>query len=285
MILITGGTGTSGKAIVQELSATGAEFRVMVRNPDKAQDIAALRGAHLVKGDFTDESSLRAVLYGVERALLLSNPAEDQVQVQSRFISVAKQAGVRHIVKFSSAGAAVDAPFAFGKWHGQTEEELKNSGIAWTMLRPTFFMQNFLGMAASIKSAGVFYQPAGDGKAPYVDVRDIAAVAVKALTQPRHEGRTYLITGPTDLSCYDIAASISRATGKAVKYVDVPRDTAEASMIQTGMPQWQAEAICQLMDQLRSGTMSGPTDVVEKIAGKTPISFDHFARENAAAFG
>jgi uncharacterized protein YbjT (DUF2867 family) len=152
------------------------------------------------------------------------------------------------------------------------------------MLQPTFFMQNFLGVADQIKNGGAFYQPAGEGKAPYVDVRDIAAVATAALTESGHEGKTYNITGPQDLSCHDVAAAISRGIGKPVRYVDVPRTAAKESMMKGGMPEWQAEAVLELTDLLRAGKMSGVTNTVQEIAKKPPISIDQFVKDHRALF-
>jgi uncharacterized protein YbjT (DUF2867 family) len=284
MILITGGTGTSGKPIVQQLATGSVACRVLVRNPLKAQQELNLPGVSFARGDFNDRASLEAACAGVECALLNSDASPDQVRMQSNFIKAAKKAGVRLVVKFSVQAASPTARFSFGRWHGITEEELKASGMAWTMLQPTFFMQNLLGMADSIRASGAFHQPAGDGKAPYVDVRDIAAVAVKALTEPGHESKSYPITGPADLSCNDIAAAISKATGKPVTYVDVPRAAAKDAMLKSGLPGWRAESLCELMDLLKEGAMAGPTDVVRTVAKRQPITFDEFARAHVAAF-
>jgi uncharacterized protein YbjT (DUF2867 family) len=285
MILITGATGVSGKPIVHQLMAAGAKFRVMARSPGKAREELGLSNDEIVPGDFSDKASVEHACRGIERVLLNSNASPQLVEQQSEFINIARRLGIKHVVKFSVSGASPRAKYTFGQWHGAIEEALKSSGMGWTMLQPTFFMQNSFAFAPSIKKSGQFHQPAGEGRAPYVDVRDIAAVAVKTLTESTHERKSYVITGPKDLTCKDIAKSIAKAIGEPVQYVDVPRETAKASMIQNGMPEWQAEAISELFDLLRKGQMAGPTNTVREVAKKEPFTFDQFARDHVSAFG
>jgi uncharacterized protein YbjT (DUF2867 family) len=282
MILVTGGTGQSGVEIVRQLAATGTRFRALVRNPAKA-DAIRLNGVDIVKGDMADRSSLAPALEGVDRLLLLSSPDATFVEAQGTVISAAKQAGVRHIVKFSAMTADPKSPSTFPRMHGQTEDLVRASELAWTFLRPTFFMQNFLGLADMVKQ-GTIYQPAGEGKSAPVDIRDIAAVAVKALTEAGHEGKSYDITGPDLLSYDDIARILSEAAGHPVKYQNIPPAAAKQAMLGMGMPQFVADAINQLMDQLRAGAYAKRTTVVRDVARKPPITFAQFARENAAAW-
>src|SRR5205814_3546094 len=121
-----------------------------------------------------------AAMEDVERALLLSPPSNRLVEFERAFVDAATKCGVKHVVKFSAFGADANAPTGFSRWHGESEAHLKGSGLAWTMLRPPFFMQNLFGLASMIQN-GTIYQPAGEGKAGHVDVRDIAAVAAAAL--------------------------------------------------------------------------------------------------------
>lgn len=282
MILITGGTGQSGVEIVRQLAATGTRFRALVRNPAKA-DSVRLRGVEVVQGDMADKNSLARALEGVERVLLLSSPDATFVEAQGTVISVAKQAGVRHIVKFSAMTADPKSRSTFPRMHGQTEELVRGSGLAWTFLRPTFFMQNWLGLAGMVKQ-GTIYQPAGDAKAAPVDIRDIAAVAVKTLTEAGHEGKAYDITGPEQLSYHDIARILSEVSGHPVKYQDISPATARQAMLGMGLPEFVADAINQLMDQLRAGQYARTTSVIKDVAKKEPITFGQFAKENVAAW-
>lgn len=282
MILVTGGTGTSGSEIVRQLAATGARFRVMARDPEKAKSLH-LAGVELVAGDFSKPQSLAAALGGVERVLMLSSPDPKQVELQGNLLEAGKRAGVRHVVKFSAMTADPKSPARFPRLHGQTEQQIRASGMAWTFLRPTFFMQNLLGLAEMVKS-GTIYQPAGDSKASFVDSRDIAAVAVKALTESGHEGKAYDITGSELLNYHDIARILSEVTGKPVKYQDIPPAAARQAMLASGMPEWLTDGINELMDQMRTGRYAVLSNVVRDVAGKKATTFAQFAREQAAAW-
>ena len=282
MILITGGTGTTGSEVVRQLAATGARFRALVRNREKAASIR-LPGVELVTGDLSKPVSLPPALGGVDRVFILSSPDPRQVEQQGNLVEAARKAGVRHVIKFSAMTADPNSPSRFPRWHGQTEQQIRASGMAWTFLRPTFFMQNLLGLADMVRS-GTIYQPAADSKAAFVDARDIAAVGVKALTESGHEGKAYDITGPQLLSYHDIARILSEVTGKPVKYQDIPRDAARQAMLGMGMPDETADAINELMDQMRGGEYAKLTNVVRDVARKAPITLAQFARDNAAAW-
>lgn len=282
MILITGGTGTSGVPIVQALLERGQRVRVLARDPIKAAKLLG-NDVELARGDFNDEQLLEAAMEGVERALLNSSPTPDLVESQSRFVDVAKRAGVRHVVKFSAVGARPGAAFRFGDWHGQVEKYLERSGMSWTHLRPSFFMQNFTTMAGMIK-AGTIYASTGDGKAPFVDVRDIASVAAAAVSESGHEGKAYLVTGPAALSYGDVAGTFGKVLGRDVKFVDVPRAVAVQNLVQAGLEPWQAEAINELNDQMKQGNFAEVSDIVRRVGRNEPVTLEAWVRENRAAF-
>jgi len=282
MILISGGTGTTGSEIVRQLAATGTQFRVLARDPQKA---AALRlpGVEVVAGDLSKPQSLGAALAQIDRLLMLSSPEPRQVELQGNLLDAAKRAGVRHVVKFSAMTADPNAKARFPRWHGQTEQQIRTSGLAWTFLRPTFFMQNMLGLADMVRG-GTIYQPAGDSKASFVDIRDIAAVAVKALTEAGHEGKAYDITGPELLSYHDVARILSDVCGNPVKYQDIGRDAARQAMLGMGMPDWLADALNELMDQMRTGEYAVVSNSVRDVTKRPPIKFANFARDKTAAW-
>jgi uncharacterized protein YbjT (DUF2867 family) len=282
MILITGGTGQSGTEIVRQLAATGTRFRALARNPAKAGAIR-IGGVEIVQGDMGDNRSLAPALTGVDRLLLNSAPDASFVESQMNVIDAAKQAGVRHVVKFSAMTADPNSPSTFPRMHGQVEQHLRQSGLAWTLLRPTFFMQNWLGLSGMVKQGTVF-QPAGNGKSAPVDLRDIAAVAVKTLTEAGHEGKVYDITGPQLLTYAEVAQILSEVSGHPVKYQDIPPAAAKPAMVAMGIPEFAADAINELMDQLRAGQYERQTSVVRDVAKKEPIRFMQFAREHLAAW-
>jgi uncharacterized protein YbjT (DUF2867 family) len=280
MILITGATGTTGKELVRLLQARGVRARVMARDPKKLR----AAGMEIVRGDFADAQSLDAALAGIERAFLLSAPDIRSVDLQGRFIEAARRAGAKHIVKLSSIAAALDSPCRLLRWHGEIEKLLEDSGIPHTNLRPSFFMQNLLMMAASIQAEGAFYAPSGTGKMGMIDVRDIAAVALRTLTENGHAGKTYTLTGAEALSHADAAEKLSRATGKPVKHVDVSPADFRAAMLGAGMPEWFADGLNELYAWVREGQAGTLTNTVAELAGTPPIRFDEFARDYAGAF-
>jgi uncharacterized protein YbjT (DUF2867 family) len=278
MILITGGTGTSGGEIAQQLAATGTRFRAMARNPQKAGSLQK-PGIEVVAGDLSHPESLKAALAGVDRLLMLSPPTPHQVEMETNLLNAARTAGVRHIVKFSAMTADANSPSRFPRAHGQVERLIQSSGLAWTFLRPTFFMQNLLGLAGMIRQ-GTIYQPAADARAAFVDTQDIAAVAVQALTGQGHEAKAYEITGPQLLSYHDVARIVSQVTGHPVRYQDIPPAAARQAMIGMGMPEWNADGINELMDQMRAGAYEKLTPVVQDVGKKRPTSLEQFARDN-----
>jgi uncharacterized protein YbjT (DUF2867 family) len=284
MILITGATGTTGREVVAELHRLGAKgVRALVRDPARA-DFIREAGFEAVAGDFERPDTLGAALEGVARALLLTPPTPETVNQQREFIVAAAQAGVLHVVKLSAIGADADSPEGFGKWHGQSENLLKTSGLKWTMLRPNFFMQNLLGQARQIAATGGIYQPVGDARASFVDVRDIAAVAARTLTEEGHEGQTYTLTGPEALSYQDVAAKLSEATGRTVNYVPVSPEQFRAGALGAGLPEWLVSALERLNELFASGQAAPVTDDVSRVGRKEPATFEQFARDNAKAF-
>ena len=282
MILLTGSTGSVGLETAKCLEQQGIHFRAMVRDTLKASQ-TGLTNVEWVKGDFSDDASLRRSLDGIERVFLLAPPMENLDVVEAKFISIAKSVGVKHIVNLSAVGAGVNVPHQFGLWHGRTEELLQQSGLDFTVLRPNFFLQNLLGMAGMIKG-GTLYVPAGDGKAPFVDVRDIAAVAASCLTEPDHVGRFYEVTGPEAIGYGDIAATFTRILGRKVSYVDVPVEAAAESMLNMGMPAWLVGALNELNTGLKEHRFTDVADTVERVGHKAPITLEQFIREHIEAF-
>jgi uncharacterized protein YbjT (DUF2867 family) len=138
-------------------------------------------------------------------------------------------------------------------------------------------------MAGMIKG-GAIYMPTGSGKAGFVDVRDIAAVAARVLTETGHGGRAYEITGPEALDYAQVAAIFSRVLGREVKHVDVPPDAAKASLMQAGLPEWLAQAINELSDAMKQGVFERTTNVVRDVGKKEPITLGQFVREHEDAF-
>lgn len=282
MILVTGGTGTAGGEIISQLASTGTPFRAMVRNPERA---AALKvtGVQIVPGDLAKPETLPAALRGIDQVFLLCAPVPNQSELEGNMVTAAKAAGVRHIVKLSVMTADPNSRSRFPRIHGQVEQLIRESGLEWTFLRPTFFMQNLLGLAGMVK-AGTIFQPAGDSKAGFVDVADIAAVTVEALTEPGHEGNAYEITGPELLSYHDVARILTETLAKPVGYQDIPPTAARQAMLAMGLPEWNVDGILELMDQFRAGEYEKLSDAVYEVGKKDPNRLIDFVRQHAGVF-
>jgi uncharacterized protein YbjT (DUF2867 family) len=173
--------------------------------------------------------------------------------------------------------------------HRQAEKIIEESGIPFTFLRPNDFMQNFVNFySPTIKSNNAFYLPAEDAKVSFVDVRDIAAVAVKTLTDDdgnsRHTGKAYTMTGPEALSYYQVAEILSNATGKKIGYVNVPAEVTKQGMKDMGWDDWLIYTTLQLFDLYRKGYASQVYSAVEEVLARRSISFSQFAKDYASSF-
>ncbi len=280
MILVLGATGTTGGEVARQLIAAGHRPRLLVRTPDKAAAFAD--GAELARGDLGDPESLRAAMRGVERVYLVSSGG-DLVGLEGNVIDAARASGVRHVVKLSVLGA--DAPeIFFARAHAESERRLRESGLAWTMLRPGNFASNTLGWAETIRTQGAFYQPTGEGRWAAIDPADIGAVAVRALTEPGHEGEAYALTGPEALSVASYAAVLAEVLGRPVRFVDVPPEAAREGMLGAGMPPAYVDGLLDLMAAMKADRMAEVTDGVPRLLGRPATPFADWARRHRAAF-
>jgi len=283
-ILITGATGNIGTELTKLLSAQKVPFRAMVRSIKETDALAALDGAELVAGDFNDETSVASALKDVERAFLLTNSSEQAETQQSRFVDAATRAGIKHIVKLSQWAADSNSPVRFLRYHAAVEQRIKDSGIAYTFLRPNLFMQGLLAFREPIARQGQFFAAIGDGRISAVDVRDIAAVAAAALTEDGHEGKTYNITGPEALTHQEMAEKLSEALSRQIQFVDVPPEAMRGALAAAEFPDWQADGLIEDYAHYSRSEASEVATGVHEATGKPPRSFDNFARDYAPAF-
>jgi uncharacterized protein YbjT (DUF2867 family) len=283
MIVVIGGTGTTGRELVPLLQEARVPFRLMVRG-GKAKDLRA-QGLDVVGGDLDKPKTLPEALAGAEAVFLLSSPSPKVAAQHGGLAAAAKAAGVRRIVRLSAVGADPGSKVSLLRWHGEAERAVEATGVGTTHVRPHFFMQNFVNFYRdSIAKQDCFYLPLGNGTVGMVDVRDVALVAAQALTEERHVGKAYDVTGPEVLSMADAARSLSSAAGRPIRYVDVTPEAAKAGMVHSGTPVWLADGLCELFAAYAAGEGAIVSTAVLDVTGRMARSFSRFAHDHAHAW-
>lgn len=277
MILVIGATGTIGSKVVGQLRALDERPRALVRDRDKARRLLGEQVEPVV-GDLDRPETIEAALAGVDRVFLLTTQSSRQPDWERAVIAAAARAGVAHLVKLSVFRADERSPLRFARQHWQAERALEQSGLAWTMVRPVFLMQNLRVM---VRDAAI-YTAAGDGRVAMIDARDIAAVAVAALTTPGHEGKIYTLTGPEAVSFDDVANNLSQQSGKQIRHVRVSVDDVRAALESAGVTAWFADDMARLHAMLGAGYEDLVTDDVRVVTGSPAHTLAQFVRDTAA---
>lgn len=280
MIVITGATGQVGGEILQRLVQQDVPVRALVRDRAKADSVRR-SGAETVEGDFARPETLYRALEGAETMFLACTNVPEQVELESGAVDAAVRTGVRRVVKLSILGAQVGSPVPFRDWHGRIEAKLKDSGADFTILRPNFFMQ---GLPALVGGDGNIHAPTGDGRVGWVDIRNIAEVAARTLTEEGHEGKTYTLTGSESLSLAEVADELSAVAGREIRHVDVSCEAAREGMVSSGTSEWLAQALLALFAAIRRGELDVVTNAVSSVGRVEPRPFASYARELAPAF-
>ncbi|WP_433346296.1 NAD(P)H-binding protein [Microtetraspora malaysiensis] len=271
-ILILGGTGTTGRRIGRRLLDAGWPVRT------------ASRTAGDIPFDLGDPTTWAPALDGVTAAYVMEPDLRASVDHHARiprFVAEAVAAGVRRLVLLSAhgVGEADDShPLK------PAEQAVRGSGVDWTILRPDWFAQNFsesFWLAGVL--AGALALPTGDGRTPFVDAEDIAEVAASALTEDRHSGQIYQLTGPRAISFGAAADLIGTATGRTIRHVDVDPDVFVERQVANGVPADVARRLTGLLVAVRNGEGSPVSDGVERALGWPARSFEEYVAEAAAA--
>lgn len=204
-------------------------------------------------------------------------------EAECGLIDAARAAGVAHVIKLSGAGAD-DAMTRFAAKHRVVEGHLRASGLSWTIVRPTFFMENMLGIAAMI-AAGTYPAPLANARMTQVAVADIASVLLAVAESPaRHQNAVYTLTGPTADRGDEIASTLSAAAGHPVRFVDVPEDGFRANLLRAGLHEWTIDGVIEGYRKIRAGAAAEVTDDVRRVTGQSPIDFAAWAARHANAF-
>jgi uncharacterized protein YbjT (DUF2867 family) len=285
MLLLTGATGAAGSFIANEFVRQQVPVRILVRHKTKAKRLENKPSIELVEGDMASRSSLASALDGVDRALMISASSMDMVETQCTFIDASKAAGVRHIIKFSGLDARIDTTFPFGRMHKDIEQYLETSGLAWTHLRPTGFMQEYLREAPSIVHDGALYLALGEVRLNPVDLVDVGKIGFHLLRDGGHEGQRLHLTGPEALTMAEVAERISRAIERPVRYVAISQEQRRQALIAHGIPAPIANALDKQVHERLKGGLESEVDLsTHKLFNIQPTTFMEFAKRNAESF-
>ncbi|WP_062999736.1 NAD(P)H-binding protein [Nocardia mikamii] len=281
MILVTGSTGTVGRAVIDHLLAAGEPVRALTRRPGAA---ALPPGVEVVGGDPGRPDTVPPALRGVSRVFLLSS-GPDLAEHDRTVATAAARAGAERIVKLSSGRAGdTEATDPIPAWHRAGERAVVDSGLAWTILRPLGFMSNALHWAPTVREHDTVYAPYGHGRIAVIDPSDIAAVAVATLVEAGHDARIHMLSGPQALTPGEQTGILSEVLGRPLRYVSTEPAQARAALLGTGVGEVMADAIMALRATALDSFTSVIHPDVEQITGRPARTFREWARDHRAEF-
>ena len=296
MFLVTDLPGHVGRAVVAELAQQSVPVRVLspegaaaassIAEPDSPIYPKLASHVEWIRATPCDPAALNNALKGVEGIFLASALSPKMADEHLRVATAAKNAGVRNLVQLSGVGANAEMCCTrVLRWFGQAESTVTSESLGITRLRPTFLMQNLLEFATSIAEQGLIAGPFRSIKWTWVDARDVAAVAVAALTDSAHAGKTYTVTGSDTLSYQQVAEHLTHILGKPIRYTDITANEARGWLQAKGVQPVMIEAKLELWDACASNLINvAPTDVVQEVTGRAPRSLDDFVRDYRARF-
>jgi uncharacterized protein YbjT (DUF2867 family) len=276
-VLVCGATGQVGALLRAALDTAGTPWLGLSRRPPAS--------ARWRQADLEQPATLGPALDGVGTVFLASSDHPRQDELEIAMIEACRARGIARVVKLSAQSAGLEPPVSFGVLHARAERALRESGMAWSILRPVFFMQSLLLMADSIRG-GKLIAATGEGEVAFVDTRDIAEVAARVLASPsEHEGKIHTLTGSRALSFAALAELLSSPSGSPVRHISPPRALARLVLPWvSGMERWRSNLVVDLMAAISDGAQSIPSDAVRQITGHEPRTIEAFLTEQRAAF-
>jgi len=273
-ILVVGASGTVGSELSRLLAAQGESvLKATSRTPATADQVQV---------DLVSGAGLAAAFDGVDRAFFLAPPGHaNQEALLAPLIDQAQARRLQRVVLMTAMGANADENAPMRK----AERRLEASGLAYTIIRPNWFMQNFNTFwLHGIQTAGQIFLPVGAAKGSFIDARDIAAVAARLLTSDAFVQRELDLTGPRALDHAEVAAILTQATGKPIGYTDITPEAMLQSLLGAGVPQDYAEFLVLILGYFKAGYAERTTDAVQQVTGQAPRSFEQYAQDYRATW-
>ena len=282
-IIVLGSTGNIGTAVLQNLQHRNVEVYAGLRSESDFEKVESF-GAKPIMVNFTDQDSLNKALKGMQRVFLVTPLMQNPEAVTQLVINACKENGLKHIVRSTASGADSNGQIQMARWSGASEDLIKDSGINYTILRPTSFLQNFINYHShTIKEHSGFYAPIEDAKYAMLDINDLGEVAALALVSDYHFGNKYELSGLA-YSNAEIADVLTEVVGKKVSYIPILDEQARESMLSNQMPEWMVNAMMELNYIIKQGWAAGYSEDFKRITGKEYTTAAAFFENNKEAF-
>lgn len=268
-ILVVGASGTVGSELSRLLAAQGETvIKATSRQPSAADQVQL---------DLVNQTGLKAAFEGIERAFFLSPPGHaNQEALLAPLIDEAKALGLKKVVLMTAMGADADENLPLRK----AERRLEASGLAYNIIRPNWFMQNFNTVwLQGIQTAGQIFLPVGDAKGSFIDARDIAAVVARLLTSDAFANRDFDLTGSRSLDHAEVAAILTQATGKPIGFTDITPEAMLQGLLGAGVPKDYADILVLILGHFKAGYAERTTDAVLQITGQAPRTIEQYAQD------
>lgn len=288
-VLVTGASGLSGKIIVNEFIKQNIPLRILVRNKEKVKQFLSCQNLEVIECDLLKPETYKNALTGIDKALLISSAAERMTETQQTFIDTAKGYGIPHIIKFSGADSGIgflSHKFIAQKEHEDIEDYLISSGVNWTIIRPSQFMQMYLPKAVTgvDLSTGTLTLPIKRGKLSPVDIQDVARVCVKLLTENGHQNKIYEMTGPDAMDMQEACNIISAASGRSISYAEISLIDYETMLQSRGIPGDRVSILIQISKQRMKCIDSHIKLDTHRHFNVRPTNFAEFIYKNIKVF-
>ncbi|MHC4738703.1 MAG: NmrA family NAD(P)-binding protein [Planctomycetota bacterium] len=274
LILVTCAAGNVGKLVVQSLESQGKKVRAAVH---KIEDSSRLKNikTEVVAMDFDEPDSIIGVVKGVSQICLITPHSNHQVEWASRIIDQAVESGVKSIVRLSGLAVEFEPKVQVGRWMEAVENHLKQSGLEWTIIRPSPFMHNFFGLYP--QQDGIYWPPIGDGRINHIHIQDVADILAEVIVHREHSGKILSITGGQALTMKQATSILAKSWQREVAYHPVSEAETRKRLYEAGKPPWLIEVLVELYGAFGSGATSRIVGTVEEILGRAPTSFEQFA--------